>query len=108
ALANQLGLDDKQYYTFRELAVEFLINNPQLHDSALEPGETIQGRMEGLLMNAWGGDESIIAAAEAFEVQIYVHTPQGTVTKFGKEQKNKQPLHLGYVNHNHYVSLQKK
>ncbi|KAA6373117.1 MAG: hypothetical protein EZS28_031356 [Streblomastix strix] len=80
AFANQLGLEDKQYYAFRELAVEFQINNPQLHDSELESGETIQGRMEGLLMNAWGGDGSIIAAAEAFEVQIYVHIPQETVT----------------------------
>ncbi|KAA6399150.1 MAG: hypothetical protein EZS28_005325 [Streblomastix strix] len=32
-------------------------------------------------MNAWGGDESIIAAAEAFDILIYVHTPQGAVTK---------------------------
>ncbi|KAA6381088.1 MAG: hypothetical protein EZS28_023384 [Streblomastix strix] len=37
--------------------------------------------MEGLLMNVQGGYESIIAVAEACEIQIYIYTQQGTVTK---------------------------
>ncbi|KAA6373765.1 MAG: hypothetical protein EZS28_030706, partial [Streblomastix strix] len=60
-----------------------------------------------LLDGEWGGSESVNAMSVQYEVPIHVHDEKGQITHLGNDYK-KSPLHIGFIQETHYVSLRKK
>ncbi|KAA6373909.1 MAG: hypothetical protein EZS28_030564 [Streblomastix strix] len=70
ALCDLLGIDEMEQQKLRDISVDYILRHPNCLSNILDMNELIEYRIISLMDRGWGGDESIEAVSQKYEVTV--------------------------------------
>lgn len=108
SVAQQLEGNEEYYQKYREICVDYMINNKEVFIPFLEDSTSIDEYIEKISKDGeWGGNLEIYALSMALEVNFCIYIPDKPCSVVKNWENPKQNIFLIYYNGKHYNSLRK-
>ena len=108
SVAEQLEGNEEYYQKYREICVDYMINNKEVFIPFLEDSISIDEYIEKISKDGeWGGNLEIYALSMALEVNFCIYIPDKPCSVVKNWENPKQNIFLIYHNGKHYNSLRK-
>ena len=108
SVAEQLEGNEEYYQKYREICVDYMVNNKEVFIPFLEDSTSIDEYIEKISKDGeWGGNLEIYALSMALEVNFCIYIPDKPCSVVKNWENPKQNIFLIYHNGKHYNSLRK-
>ena len=108
SVAQQLEGNEEYYQKYREICVDYMINNKEVFIPFLEDSTSIDEYIEKISKDGeWGGNLEIYALSMALEVNFCIYIPDKPCSVVKNWENPKKNIFLIYHNGKHYNSLRK-
>jgi hypothetical protein len=108
SVAEQLEGNEENYQKFREICVDYMINNKEVFIPFLDDSISIDEYIEKISKDGeWGGNLEIYALSMALEANFCIYIPDKPCSVVKNWENPKQNIFLIYHDGKHYNSLRK-
>ena len=108
SVSEQLEGNEEYYKKYREICVDYMINNKEVFIPFLEDSTSIDEYIEKIAKDGeWGGNLEIYALSMALEVNFCIYIPDKPCSVVKNWENPKQNIFLIYHDGKHYNSLRK-
>ena len=108
SVAEQLEGNEEYYQKYREICVDYMINNKEVFVPFLDDSISIDEYIEKISKDGeWGGNLEIYALSMALKVNFCIYIPDKPCSVVKNWENPKQNIFLIYHNGKHYNSLRK-